>query len=186
IGKLELSFLAQFLVERAERFVEEKHLRLLGERTGERDALFLSAGKLMRLALGKGRKLDQSQHLFDAGRYLGFRQTILFEAKGDIRLHGHMRKERIGLEHHVGEAAIGRDAGKVLTIEKDASLGRLLEASNHTHQCGLATARRSEKSEELLLVDMERQIIDGGKIAEALGDVKKFNEGFCRRVVPRG
>ena len=66
VGQLELGLLAQLLVERPERLVEQQHLGLLGERAGKRDALALAAGKLVRLALGERRQLDQLQHLVDA------------------------------------------------------------------------------------------------------------------------
>ncbi len=53
VHQLELRFLAQLLVERAERLVEQQHLRPLGERAGQRHALALAAGELVRLARGE-------------------------------------------------------------------------------------------------------------------------------------
>ena len=53
VHDLELRLLAQLLVERAERLVEQQQLRLLGERAGERHALALAARELMRLALAR-------------------------------------------------------------------------------------------------------------------------------------
>jgi hypothetical protein len=50
VHQLELGFLAQLLVEGAERLVEQQHLGALGQRTGERHALALAAGELVRLA----------------------------------------------------------------------------------------------------------------------------------------
>jgi hypothetical protein len=44
IHQLELGFLAQLLVERSERLVEQQQLRPLGERAGKRHALALAAG----------------------------------------------------------------------------------------------------------------------------------------------
>ena len=84
VDQLELGLLAELLVERAERLVEQQHLRLLGERAGERDALALAAGELVRLALGERRQLDQLQHLLDARVDLGLRHAVLLEAEGDV------------------------------------------------------------------------------------------------------
>ena len=56
VHQLELRFLAQLLVERAERLVEQQHLRPLGDRAGQRHALALAAGELVRLALGELRR----------------------------------------------------------------------------------------------------------------------------------
>ena len=53
VHQLELRLLAQLLVERAERLVEQQHLGPLGDRAGQRHALALAAGKLVRLALGE-------------------------------------------------------------------------------------------------------------------------------------
>ncbi len=50
VHQLELRVLAQLLVERAERLIEQQQLRSLHERTRERDALPLAAGQLMGLA----------------------------------------------------------------------------------------------------------------------------------------
>ena len=71
VHQLELGLLAQLLVEGAERLVEKQHLRLLGERAGERHALALAAGELARIAPGELLELDEAQHLADAGRDLG-------------------------------------------------------------------------------------------------------------------
>ena len=51
LHQLELGLLAQLLVERAERLVEQQELRPLGEGAGQRDALALAARELVRLAL---------------------------------------------------------------------------------------------------------------------------------------
>src|SRR5690606_31619028 len=80
---------------------------------------------------------------------------------------------------------IGRDAAQILPVEQDAALARLLEAGEHAQERGLAAARRAEQREELALVDRQRQIVDGGEVAEPLGDVLEGDIGACRRIVPR-
>ena len=45
--QLELHLLAQLLVERRERLVEQQHLRALHQRAGQRHALPLAAGELV-------------------------------------------------------------------------------------------------------------------------------------------
>ena len=51
VHQLELRVLAQLLVQRAERLIEQQQLRALDERARQRHALPLAAGKLVRLAL---------------------------------------------------------------------------------------------------------------------------------------
>ena len=84
VHQLELGLLAQLLVERGERLVEEQHLRPLGERAGERHALALAARELVRVALRQRLQLHEAQHLADARRDLGLRQPVLLEAEGDV------------------------------------------------------------------------------------------------------
>ena len=61
--ELGLHLLAQLEVERAERLVEQQHLRLVDQRAGERDALPLSSRELRRSALGERFELHELQHL---------------------------------------------------------------------------------------------------------------------------
>ena len=92
VHDFELRVLAQLLVERAERLVEQQHLGLLGERAGQRHALALAAGQLMRLALGERRELDQIEHLLHAVLALGVGHLLVLEAVADILLHRHVRE----------------------------------------------------------------------------------------------
>ena len=64
-AQLDLHLLAQHLVERAERLVEQQHGRLDDDRARERDALLLSAGQLPRIAVGKRAELDELERLVD-------------------------------------------------------------------------------------------------------------------------
>ena len=58
--------LAHPRVERAERLVEQQHLRLDGERAGERHALALAARQLGRVAVREAVQVDQLEQLVDA------------------------------------------------------------------------------------------------------------------------
>ena len=63
--QLELRLLAQLLVERAQRLIEQQQLGPLDQRARQRDALALPAGQLMRLALRVGRHLDDIEYRGD-------------------------------------------------------------------------------------------------------------------------
>ena len=60
--------LAHAGVERAERLVEEQHVRLDGERAGERHALALAAGELGGIALRQAGELDELEQLVARAR----------------------------------------------------------------------------------------------------------------------
>ncbi len=57
--------LADLRVERTERLVEQQHLRLDGERAGQRHALPLAAGELRRVAVGELLEVHELEQLVD-------------------------------------------------------------------------------------------------------------------------
>src|SRR4051812_40519854 len=95
-------------VERAERLVEQQDARVAGKRTGERDALPLSARQLIWIALAEAGQLDEAEQLLDpvAGRRArrALRPLHHVQAKGDVLRDGHMAKQRILLEHKADPA----------------------------------------------------------------------------------
>ena len=72
-------------IERARRFVRHDDLGFLDERAGDRDALFLSARKGIRLALCKVFQLHRAQNFLDF--FPVFRLALQFEGERDVRFH---------------------------------------------------------------------------------------------------
>ena len=73
-----LERVAQVLVERRQRLVEQQHARVGGQHPRQRHPLLLAAGQLGRQPLAVARQLDQRQHLVDPrrdGRLLPTRLT---------------------------------------------------------------------------------------------------------------
>ena len=66
--ELQLHLPAQLEVERAERLVEQQHLRPVDDRPGQRDPLLLAAGELRGLAPGEVAELDQLERLATSPR----------------------------------------------------------------------------------------------------------------------
>ena len=58
-------------------------------------------------------------------------------------------------------------------------LGHLLEPGHHAQRRRLAAARRAEEHEQLAVGDVQRQVVDGGGVAEALGDAVEAD--LCQR-----
>ena len=61
--ELDLHLLAQLEIERAQRLVEQQHLRLVDQRAGKRHALALAAGKLRGPPCVEALERDQIQRL---------------------------------------------------------------------------------------------------------------------------
>ena len=134
IDQLELRALAQLLVQRAERFVEQQELRLLGQRARQRHALLLSAGQLVRLALGIGRKLHQIEHFLDARLDLRRRHAFALQPERDVIPHIEMRKQRIRLKHHVDRPLVWWQRGDIDAVQQNAPRSRRLKSCQHAQQ----------------------------------------------------
>ncbi len=105
LGDLEPHLDAQLGVEVGERLVEEEHLGLAHDGPADGDALALAAGELL------GPAVEQRFELQDRGRAayalgdLRRRRAGHAQAEAHVLAHGHVRIERVGLEHH-GDAAL--------------------------------------------------------------------------------
>ncbi|MNT61554.1 hypothetical protein D3C72_1992070 [compost metagenome] len=95
-----------------------------------------------------------------------------------------MREQRIGLEHHVDRALVGRHRRHVLAIDLDGARGRLLEAGQHAQQCRFAGPRTTQEAEKFALVDVERDVVDRRDITEFLGDVPDPHEWLRLGIAP--
>jgi len=167
--ELELGLLADALVERGERLVEQQQARLARQAARQRHALLLSAGERVRAAPGVGAHLHQLKHLVDAGRDRRARHARpqLAQAEGDVARHRHVREQRVGLEHHVGRTTVRGHRGEIPAVEQDAPATRRLQAGNHAQQGGLAAARAAQQREDLALADVERDLAHRPGVAEA-------------------
>ena len=112
--QLDLHLLAELEVESAERLVEQQHRRPVDQRPGERDALALAAGELVRLAARRSRRAAPiASASADAPAALGLATRLHPQAVLDVLLHGHVREQRVVLEHRVDVAVERRRVGDV-------------------------------------------------------------------------
>ncbi len=95
---------AHLRVERAERLVQQQHLRLHRQRAGERHALQLSAGELGGVALGEAVEADEVEQLLDARADLGLGPLAHAEPERDVVVHGHVLERRVVLEDEADAA----------------------------------------------------------------------------------
>ena len=102
------SWVRTLRVERRERLVEQQHRRLDRQRAGDRDALLLAAGELVRVAVGGLREAHQLQQLVGA---LEARRLVLAahaQAEGDVGAHVHVREQAVCLKDHAHVALVRR------------------------------------------------------------------------------
>src|SRR5207253_532732 len=108
----------QLRVEVRERLVEEQKLRAVDDGARERDALLLSSGELVRIAIGEPFEPDlaeRSEDLFTNLRGGHFPQD---ERVGHVFENGPMRPQRVRLEDEAEVAALGGNFDAALSIEE--------------------------------------------------------------------
>jgi len=174
---------AQLLVQGAHRLIEQQQFRALGQRTGQGHTLALATGQLVRLALGVLAHLHQLEHLGHAGVDLGLGDLVLLQPERDVLRHGHVRKQGVGLEHHVDRPLVGRHIGDVHTVEVDTTFGWTLETGEHAQQGGFARTRTAEQGEDLAFLDFQGHIVHGNRLVELLRDPVDFDQHLLRCLV---
>ena len=173
--QLDLHFFAQLQIERAQRLIEQQHLGLIDERTRQRDALTLAAGKLRRAAFALHAELHEVEHLARALRARRRVDAAYARTVGDVLQHGHVREQRVVLEHGVDVAVVGRHGRHVLAVEQHLpAIGRV-EARHQPQARGLARARGPEHREELAGLDGERHVVDRAHVAEDARDAAELD-----------
>src|SRR5581483_1057783 len=103
-----------------------------------------------------------------AGAALFLGDLLHAQAVVDVLLDGHVREERVVLEHRVHVALVRCQARDVAPAEQDPAPRRRLEARDHAKARRLARARGPEHGEELALAHLEIVDVDGDHVPEVL------------------
>ena len=169
---------AQAGIEVAQRFVEQDEVGSSDETAGEGDALLLTTAELRRVAVEKGTAVDEGGGLLDPPGLDALLDAASLQGVADVLADGHVRPQRIGLEHHADVALVGRQVDPAVGVEHrgrpecDLAGAGCLEAGEAAQGGGLAAPAGTEEDEELALLDLEIQVVDrcGRRLAvEALG-----------------
>ncbi|MCY1240961.1 hypothetical protein D9M72_538370 [compost metagenome] len=172
-----MHLLAQLQIKRAERFVEQKHLGLVGQGAGDRHTLALAAGELSGAAGAVAGQLDHGERVLGSLAAFLAADALDHQPVGDVVEDREMREEGVVLKHRVDATPIGRHALGRLAEDLDMAAGRLLEAGHQAETRGLARAGGTEHGEEFALGDFEVHAIDGAHGAEVAGNIVEENGG---------
>ena len=82
--QLQLHLFSEFAVEGGERLVQEQHFRTFDQRAGERHALALSAGQLIRFSRAEAGETHHRQCFLDTRADLGLGNAGDHEPIGDV------------------------------------------------------------------------------------------------------
>jgi hypothetical protein len=152
---------AQLGVEVGQRFVQQEHLRLAHQRPAQRHALALAAGQRGGPALQQRPQLQPVGRGFDARGDLGLRHAAQREPERQVLGHGHVRVQRVALEHHRDVAILRRDVVDHAVVDAQRAAADLLQPGDHPQQRGLAAARRPDQHQQLAVGDLEAGAVHG-------------------------
>jgi hypothetical protein len=161
-GDLGTGLHPQLGVQVGQRLVHQEDLRLPDDRPAHRHPLALAAGQGLGLA---GQVLLQVQ---DLGGLLHPLADLVLGHPGDLQReahvvgHGHVRVERVVLEHHGDVPVFGRLVGDVALADQDPAGVDVLQPGQHPQRGGLAAAGRPDQDQELAVLDAQVELVHGG------------------------
>ena len=157
--EFDLHVLAEFEVESAEGLIEEEHFRVDCKRSGDGDALLLSAGQRVDGPALEPLEVHEGQHLLDLRLDSVFLHLFETQTKGDVLIYVQVREQRITLKNGVHAPFVGRDTIHDLIIKNDLAGVRFLETRNNAQCRRFTTARRAEDRNEFPVFDVEVEVV---------------------------
>jgi len=185
---------AKFRVEITERFVHQESLGLPDDRTPECNALLLPARKVLGVSIEQLPDFHHRRRFGDPGLdFIVVEVGGVSQPEAHVLPDGHVGIERIRLEHHRKTPLFGRSVGHDVTAEQYLPLGDGFEAGNTAQRRRFPTAARTNKDDELTVVDRQIQPVDCNDgvtpIGEVLGEIPDGNarhEGSLRLTTLNG
>ena len=149
-------------VQRRGRLVQEQQLRVVDERARDRQPLPLAAGELVLEHIRPPRQSDHVEHLVSAPT----RHPVEGRERLELFACGELLEERAALQLD----ADPREQSRIAWPRALAQYGHLPgvgppDAFHDLERGGLAGAVRSQDAEELTHLDLQRQPVDGDRLA---------------------
>lgn len=174
-------------VEGTGGFVGKDDMPAVHQRTGNRDALLLTTGELVRAVVGAIGQAQAGQQSLGAGMAFGSADAGIDRRHLDVFLGRAGRDQVVALEHETkGFAAqpgqcVAIQVRDVFPGEQVVAHGGAVEATEDVHQCGFAGARGADDGNELSCMDRQvdpAQYVDLRAVAAAVGfaDVLEFDQ----------
>jgi hypothetical protein len=178
-----------FVVEAASRLIEQKDLRLGGQRPGQFDAFLRAERQAGHDDVGDGAEVEILQDFVDARiqrrlatAHPGQPQRVADDVAVGAAMGAdpHVVAHRqVGEQRHVLEGAADADFGNAvrraledaLALHQNIARARLIEPAETIEQRGLAGAIRPDQAEDLSLDHVERHAVQRDNAAEHDADV---------------
>jgi hypothetical protein len=115
------------------------------QRAGNRHALPLAARQFLRITASQTAQTHQLERFGHPFGTRGPLHVAHLETEADIAVDGHMREQRIALEHHAHAALFRPLMRDVAPVERDRAGTRRDEAGDHLQGRGLAATGRPQQ-----------------------------------------
>src|SRR6266542_1239694 len=148
-------------VEVGQRLVHEEHLRLANDGAAHRDPLPLPSGQGLGFAVKERLDVEDLRCVPDPLGPLVLGYLRLFQREAHVLSHGHVRVQRVGLEHHRDVAVPWGKGGDVPLTDAYPALVDVLQPGEHPQGRRLPGPGRPDQDEELGVGDGDRQAVDG-------------------------
>src|SRR5207248_5837812 len=133
-----LHLLAQIRIERRERFIEQKQLGAIHQRSRKRDALLLPAAQLRRPRRREALHFDHGKSFFHAAADFADGRALDAKPVSDVVARAEMRKQRVILKNGIHGALVRRQDVQALSAHPDFSRSWLFKSSYQAKQGRLA------------------------------------------------
>ncbi len=167
-GDLRAGLHAQLRVQVRERLVHEEHLWLADDSPAESNALALTAGERLRLAVQELLDAEDLRCLLHAGVDLRLGGLAQLEAERHVVVHTHMGVERVALEHHRDVAVLRRDVVHPPLPDEQVTLRDVLQPRDHAERRALAATGRPDEYQELAVLDVDVQVLNRRDVVAAV------------------
>jgi hypothetical protein len=139
-------------------------------------ALLLAARELVGVAGCELAQLHQLQHFLHTLVNFGLGLARHAQAITHVAGGGHVRKQGVALEHHAHVAPVRGHVGKIIALHGDLAGARLFKAGHDAQHGGLAAAAGSQQRDELALLDLQVELLNGHRAAKFLVYVRELQK----------
>ena len=159
---------AELGVQVRQRLVHQERLGLADDRPAHGHPLPLAARQRLRLALEQVLESEDVPRLPDPAIDLLFRELAELEPERHVVVHGHVRVQRVVLEHHRDVALLRRHGVDHPVVDGDRAAADALEARDHPKSRRLPAAGRAHQDDELAVLDVEVEVGHGERSVRVL------------------
>ena len=136
--------------------------------------LALAAGEGLGLAVQVLGDVQGLRRLLDPAVNLRRVHLPQLQGKSHVLVNRHMGIEGIALEHHGDVPVFRLHIVHQLPVDVQLAAGDLLQAGNHPQRGGLTAAGGADKDDELLVLNVQIELLDGSGMCSRLASLRIF------------